>query len=166
MAQQGQQVALPAPDVRLTKQGGIALTDLDLEQLAQVKQQLEEEVQHLTQSFATLKSAESKFKAAKSAADHLTKPSAEGEEVLVPLTPSLYVPGKLKNVDRVMVDIGTGYYVQKTTVEARTFYNTKLLGLRKNLDELQPVIERKRDNLRSVNEVIEYRAAQERGAVP
>lgn len=136
------------------------MTDLDVDQLAQVKEQLEEEVQHLTSSFAALKSAGSKFRAAKAAADHLSKPTAEGEEVLVPLTPSLYVPGKLKNVDRVMVDIGTGYYVQKSTTEARTFYNTKLLGLRKNLDELQPVIERKRDNLRSVIEVLQFKSSQ------
>ena len=33
--------------------------------------------------------------------------------VLVPLTSSLYVPGKLRDVENVIVDVGTGYYVQK-----------------------------------------------------
>ena len=33
--------------------------------------------------------------------------------ILVPLTNSLYVPGKLSDPDHVIVDIGTGYYVQK-----------------------------------------------------
>jgi len=36
-----------------------------------------------------------------------------GKDVLVPLTPSLYVPGKLKNVGSVLVDVGTGYFVEK-----------------------------------------------------
>jgi hypothetical protein len=31
----------------------------------------------------------------------------------VPLTSSLYVPGKLTDVENVVVDVGTGYYVKK-----------------------------------------------------
>lgn len=34
-------------------------------------------------------------------------------EILVPLTTSLYYSGKLDKVDTVMVDIGTGYFVEK-----------------------------------------------------
>ena len=33
--------------------------------------------------------------------------------ILVPLTNSLYVPGKLSDPDYVIVDIGTGYFVKK-----------------------------------------------------
>jgi Prefoldin subunit len=33
--------------------------------------------------------------------------------ILVPLTSSLYVPGKLRDVENVVIDVGTGYYVQK-----------------------------------------------------
>lgn len=33
--------------------------------------------------------------------------------ILVPLTNSLYVPGKLADLDNVIVDVGTGYYVKK-----------------------------------------------------
>lgn len=36
-----------------------------------------------------------------------------GTPILVPLTPSLYVPGKLASTDVVLVDIGTGFYVEK-----------------------------------------------------
>jgi len=32
---------------------------------------------------------------------------------LIPLTASLYVPGKLSDPEKVIVDIGTGYYVEK-----------------------------------------------------
>lgn len=44
----------------------------------QVKQQLDEEIKHLTSSFAALRSAEAKFRNAKEAADALTQPGAEG----------------------------------------------------------------------------------------
>jgi prefoldin alpha subunit len=35
------------------------------------------------------------------------------KDVLVPLTSSLYVRGKLSSPDKVIVDIGTGFYVEK-----------------------------------------------------
>ena len=35
-----------------------------------------------------------------------------GRSILVPLTSSLYVRGTLKNAGRVLVDIGTGYYIE------------------------------------------------------
>ena len=42
--------------------------------------------------------------------------------VLVPLTGSLYVPGKLCDVENVIVDVGTGYYVQKVRILIITIY--------------------------------------------
>lgn len=38
--------------------------------------------------------------------------------MLVPLTSSLYVPGELSNLDEVIVDIGTGYYVSKVSLKS------------------------------------------------
>jgi prefoldin alpha subunit len=35
------------------------------------------------------------------------------EEIFVPLTSSLYVKGRLSNVEKLMVDIGTGYFAEK-----------------------------------------------------
>lgn len=43
----------------------------------------------------------------------LTDSLLAGTPILVPLTPSLYVPGKLASTDTVLVDIGTGFYVEK-----------------------------------------------------
>ena len=34
-------------------------------------------------------------------------------DMLVPLTASLYVPGKLADIQKVVVDIGTGYFAEK-----------------------------------------------------
>ena len=36
--------------------------------------------------------------------------------LLVPLTASLYVPGKLHDPENVIVDVGTGYYVKKVWI--------------------------------------------------
>ncbi len=42
-------------------------------------------------------------------------PKNTGTPILVPLTPSLYVPGNLAATDTVLVDVGTGFYVEKVT---------------------------------------------------
>lgn len=39
-----------------------------------------------------------------------------GKTILVPLTNSLYVPGKLSDPENVIVDVGTGYYVKKVCI--------------------------------------------------
>jgi prefoldin subunit 5 len=36
-----------------------------------------------------------------------------GKIILVPLTTSLYVPGTMADTENVIVDIGTGFYVEK-----------------------------------------------------
>ena len=36
-----------------------------------------------------------------------------GKPILVPLTTSLYVPGTLADTENVIVDVGTGFYVEK-----------------------------------------------------
>jgi prefoldin alpha subunit len=40
---------------------------------------------------------------------------------MVPLTSSLYVPGHLSNISTVLVDVGTGFYVEKQIPDARIF---------------------------------------------
>lgn len=82
-------------------------------QLADVQRQLEQEVEHLSDSFGALRTAQAKFRACLDALQSLAADGAENKDTLVPLTASLYVPGKLADVGHVLVDVGTGYYVEK-----------------------------------------------------
>ena len=45
--------------------------------------------------------------------------------ILVPLTNSLYVPGKLSDTEHVIVDIGTGYYVKKVITYQLASYSCR-----------------------------------------
>ena len=78
--------------------------------------------------------------------------SYAGSEILVPLTQSLYVPGNLASTSTVIVDVGTGFYVEKTTSDAIKFYNGKVDNLSKNLGDLEKVLQGKNENLRIVEE--------------
>ena len=84
--------------------------------------------------------------------------------LLIPLTESLYVPGTLANPSQssssssgkaqatVLVDVGTGFYVTKTTDDAITFYTGKVAELAKNLANIEKVLAGKNENLRIVEE--------------
>ncbi|KAI9570107.1 Prefoldin subunit-domain-containing protein [Boletus coccyginus] len=124
----------------------INVADLDIQQLADVRRQLEEELNHLTSSFAQLKQAQSKFKSCLENVGEV-KPKNAGTTILVPLTNSLYVPGKLSDVEHVIVDIGTGYYVKKTRAEATKYYKVKAEFIHTNLETLSDTIQKKQDNM-------------------
>lgn len=74
--------------------------------------------------------------------------------LLVPLTSSLYVPGKLASTSHVLVDVGTGFYVEKSTEDAQKFYAAKIEELGKNIKDLENVVNGKANNLRVVEEIL------------
>ncbi|CEL52897.1 putative prefoldin subunit 5 OS=Schizosaccharomyces pombe (strain 972 / ATCC 24843) GN=bob1 PE=1 SV=1 [Rhizoctonia solani AG-1 IB] len=132
----------------------INVADLELPQLSEVKKQLDEELTHLTNSFAQLKAAQSKFRGCLENVSEV-KPDNTSKTLLVPLTNSLYVPGKLVNTENVIVDIGTGYYVSKTRPEATKYYQTKVDFITTNLNTLQTTIESKQQNMNYLLQVIQ-----------
>ncbi|KAJ1974938.1 subunit of tubulin prefoldin [Dimargaris cristalligena] len=138
------------------EQQSINLPDLSLPQLQQVKTQLEEEIGYLTNSYAKLKKAQATFRECKNSVEALT-PKAKDSVSLIPLTTSLYVPGKLSDIDRVIVDLGTGYYAEKSTKDAIKFYNEKCTYLQGSLDKLQTTVTGKQDNLQVVVDVMNYK---------
>ncbi|KAG8215850.1 Prefoldin subunit-domain-containing protein [Butyriboletus roseoflavus] len=144
----------------------INVADLDIQQLADVRRQLEEELNHLTSSFAQLKQAQSKFKSCLENVGEV-KPKNAGTTILVPLTNSLYVPGKLTDTEHVIVDVGTGYYVKKvqTRAEATKYYKAKVEFIHTNLETLSDTIQKKQDNMNYLLNVMQAKLqAQTQGS--
>jgi prefoldin alpha subunit len=81
------------------------------------------------------------------------------------LTASLYVPGRLTDAENVLIDIGTGFFVEKNTKDATDFYERKVKDLGGSLKDLEAVINGKAQNVRMVEEVIRVKvlSAQEQG---
>ncbi|KAE9377172.1 Prefoldin alpha subunit [Stipitochalara longipes BDJ] len=132
----------------------IDLATLTTAQLSQVKKQLDDELEHLTNSFTQLRAAQAKFREClRSIASGVT-PKIEGKPILVPLTTSLYVPGTLADPDNVIVDVGTGFYVEKSTKDATKFYEAKVEELGANLKDLESIVQGKSNNLRVVEDVL------------
>lgn len=94
--------------------------------------------------------------------------ASEDTPLLIPLTTSLYVPGTLATPSSssssgtsssnasakatVLVDVGTGFYVTKTTDDAITFYTGKVGELAKNLADIEKVVAGKNENLRVIED--------------
>ncbi|KAH0545002.1 hypothetical protein FGG08_000928 [Glutinoglossum americanum] len=176
------------------KSQAVDLTSLTLPQLSSVKKQLDDELEHLTSSFTKLRAAQVKFqeclRTIKAGVDDKMKELSHGRElktigksILVPLTTSLYVPGTMADTENVIVDVGTGYYVEKVlpppppsphlhtpylsagricdvnmpsqnTKDATQFYNTKIEDLATSLKDLEAIIQGKSNNLRVVEDVL------------
>lgn len=90
----------------------------------------------------------------------------------MPLTSSLYVPGRLLDLENVLIDVGTGYYVQKvhlppswatdlrsharqSRAQAVKHYEEKIDYIKTNLDALQETIQKKQDNMSYLVNVIQ-----------
>ncbi|KAK1943940.1 Prefoldin subunit 5 [Phytophthora citrophthora] len=127
----------------------VNLVDLSLEQLNSLKGQLEKELQQLTASFGGLREAQSRFSESKEALKSMAA-SDLNKEVLVPLTASMFVPGKLASKEEVLVDVGTGYFVEQSVEKAEQFMDRKVEFLQSNTDQLKTVIEGKRNMLEAV----------------
>lgn len=143
----------------------INVTDLDISQLADVRKQLEEELTHLTNSFSQLKQAQAKFRSCIENVAEI-KPVNKGKTILVPLTNSLYVPGKLSDADNVIVDVGTGYYVKKTRVQAVEHYKSKVEYIQSNLETLQETLQKKQENMSYLGNIMQSKMQAESQAAP
>ncbi|KAM3621708.1 uncharacterized protein V6R79_014796 [Siganus canaliculatus] len=137
----------------------VNLTDLSLPQLEGLKTQLDQEIEFLTSSIGQLKVAQTKFVEAKDSLNVLNK-NNEGKELLVPLTSSMYVPGSLNDVGTVLVDVGTGYYVEKKVEDAKAFFKRKIEFLTKQIEKIQPTLQEKHAMKQAVIEVMNVKIQQ------
>ncbi|GAB1311359.1 subunit of tubulin prefoldin [Madurella fahalii] len=136
------------------QQGGetVSIESLSAQQLSAVKKQLDEEVEHLSTSYAQLAAAQAKFKECLRVVK--TGGFDKDKSILVPLTNSLYVKGQMADPDKVLVDVGTGFYVEKDTKRATEFYEAKVKELAANIQGLESIVQGKTNNLRVVEEVL------------
>ena len=93
-------------------------------------------------------------------------PASADKEIMVPLTESLYCPGRVKNPDRVMVELGTGYYVERSSKDAANFLERRRKIVDANSENISTVVQTTRRNAESIamamqGKMMEIRARQE-----
>uniref|UniRef100_A0A2K5PC18 Prefoldin subunit 5 n=1 Tax=Cebus imitator TaxID=2715852 RepID=A0A2K5PC18_CEBIM len=72
----------------------------------------------------------------------------------------MYVPGKLHDVEHVLIDVGTGYYVEKTAEDAKDFFKRKIDFLTKQTEKIQPALQEKHTMKQAVMEMMSQKIQQ------
>lgn len=74
--------------------------------------------------------------------------------MLVPLTNSLYVPGRIESVEGLLVDVGTGYFIEKSSAQAQEFLSRKIQMIAAKVQDLERVAAAQREQLDTVVSVM------------
>lgn len=93
-------------------------------------------------------------------------PSIDGKQIMVPLTESVYVPGKIKDPNKLLIELGTGYFAEKSSKETLAYLDRKSRLVSANSENVSTVIQGTRRNLEAImtamqGKMLEIRARQE-----
>jgi len=130
----------------------IPIDNLSLEQLGYVGKQIEQEISSYSSYATSLKVAYNKFNDNKEYVKDLI--NCKEKELLVPITSSLYIPGKCSDIDTVMVEIGTNYFVEAKLDKAEKFCERKIALIKENADKIDEIMKTKTNHMNLINHSI------------
>ncbi|KAK8948266.1 putative prefoldin subunit 5 [Platanthera guangdongensis] len=124
---------------------------MSVDQLRPLKEQTDLEFNLLQDSLNKIRTATTRLEIASTALHDLSLrpqgislPPLFWKKILVPLTASLYVPGILDDAEKVLVDVGTGYFIEKTMAEGKDYCERKVNLLKSNYEELFEMASKKK----------------------
>ena len=88
-------------------------------------------------------------------------PENKDKEILVPLTGSMYVPGSLSDPGKVLVDVGTGYYIEKDVEAAKDYFSKKVKYVTEQMEKVQGIGNEKNKIREVVMDVMEGKLQQQ-----
>ena len=128
----------------------VPLEKLTIDQLDYVGKQIEQDISNYSQYYSSLRIANNKFLDNKDYIKDLR--NYQDREILVPMTSSLYIPGKCSDVNKLTIEIGGNFYVETTIDKADKFCDRKLESIKKNMDKIDEMIKNKNEQLNAVNQ--------------
>ncbi|KAG2498965.1 hypothetical protein HYH03_003153 [Edaphochlamys debaryana] len=143
----------------------VKLDSLSLQQLNQARQDLNQEIERLGQGGRQLQRAAEMFEATKKSVEKLGA-SKKGQSIMLPLTSSLYVSGEVDDVEKVLVDVGTGYFVEMSISDACAYYDRRIASLVDNIGTVSNTLRQRQQGLMQVQAVFQEKlmAAQAQAA--
>eukprot|EP00397_Hematodinium_sp_SG-2012_P051209 GEMP01059898.1.p1 GENE.GEMP01059898.1~~GEMP01059898.1.p1 ORF type:complete len:171 (+),score=52.29 GEMP01059898.1:27-515(+) len=132
----------------------IPIENLPPHQMNMLKQQLEQEVQSLQENLQGLRSASMRFGHTKDALGEMLQEGNEGREIMVPLSSSVYVDGRIAQPSRALVDVGTGYFIDQSSKGALGFCEGKIKMLEESQEKVAKIVHDKRKFLDQVTAVL------------
>jgi len=134
----------------------IDLTQLTLQDLSLHKQRFDQEIGVLQESIQGLKTLQSKFQESKNNLDRIQQ-SQEGSTLMVPLTGSMYVKGKVIDTKSFIINIGTGYYVKQSMADSKDYLTRRVKYLTEQIEKLQLAGAERVKVREAINEVLQIK---------
>ncbi|ETI21096.1 hypothetical protein G647_07440 [Cladophialophora carrionii CBS 160.54] len=157
--------------------GGVDISTLSVQQISALQARLSQELEHLSTSYQRLRAAQARFRDCIKSIQDGVEGKSGGTPLLIPLTTSLYIPGTLAPTSStgagassgsspsssasLLVDVGTGFFVEKTPRDGIKFYERKIDELAKNLADIEKVVTGKSENLRIIEDVLRRKMVEE-----
>ncbi len=139
--------------------GTVPLGSLPIEQLEKLQTDLQREVDLLTGSLAQRNEALQRLAASKENARSVAQMTV-GDQIMVPLTGSVYVPGNICDITKVLIDIGTGFFVEKTPEAAEKFFTRRAAVVKEETEKASSAHTLKRQQLEAVNAVLQRKVVE------
>lgn len=127
----------------------IPLSQLNLEQLSAVGKQIEQDVQSLSSSYTSLKVVLNKFKDNKVYIKNISE--SNDKDMLIPLSQSVFIPGKCSDIKHLMIELGGNYLVSTSLDKADAFCNRKIDLLSANMEKIDNMIVEKNKIMNELN---------------
>ncbi|KAL0233289.1 hypothetical protein GEMRC1_012034 [Eukaryota sp. GEM-RC1] len=142
----------------MAEQQNIDLSSLPPQALQSIAKQTEQELSILRSSIVQLRSAQGRFKQSRDSLDQVSS-TPVGSEMLIPLTESLYVPGVARENEHVLVELGTGFFSEKSVPQAKEYFSRKIKYLEGRIKELTETFDQKKQLLQVTVQVLQSQQA-------
>eukprot|EP00608_Synchroma_pusillum_P004318 CAMPEP_0198440704 /NCGR_PEP_ID=MMETSP1452-20131203/59789_1 /TAXON_ID=1181717 /ORGANISM="Synchroma pusillum, Strain CCMP3072" /LENGTH=160 /DNA_ID=CAMNT_0044161321 /DNA_START=16 /DNA_END=498 /DNA_ORIENTATION=- len=134
----------------------VDISSFSVEQLNNLKQNFEQEVRDMQTRVQVLAGARRRFANSQACLDELGEAS-DGDPMLVPVTESMYCAGRVASAGTVLVDIGTGFYMERSLADARQYLQRKVALVDRNMEAAGQVLQQKGHNLDQVTMALQHK---------
>lgn len=148
-----------ATPLTISNEREVTVNDLTLDQLGGLKTQHEDELSELQTQLEQLHGARNRYNNSMSTLENMLS-TKENQTMLIPLNASLYAPGKVSNPKKVIVELGTGYFCEKSIPEAKKLMERKIALVNKSMETIENVGNNKKRNLDQIIQVMQYKINQ------
>ena len=124
---------------KITESGDVNIEKCTPQELVQLSKALESDISELTQNYGQLVKAQQKFHDSKSVIGGVQE-RAKNEKIMVPLTSSLYVAGEIEDTDKMLVEVGAGYFLEMSGDQAKSYCDRKLHLLQESQKKVGEVV--------------------------
>ena len=135
---------------------GINIDTMSLDQLNAVKQQQESRLEQLIAQYHQLRAVSARLTTARTSLNEIpVSGNADGREIMIPLTESLYAPGKIVDPNKVLVELGAGFFVEKSAKDAVKVWERKGKVIDANSENVMAAAEASSRNAQAVQQAMQ-----------